>query len=265
MALYQVNTGGTVQAADVNQYYNLLTGATTDQPVTIANRIRATNTGASTNSGYMGGVSGAAPTSGTFATGDLVIDQKGPIWVCTAGGTPGTWSANGLVLISRQTLGADAASITFSSIPTTFTHLRLMGQVRSTTAATSDVLVTRLNSDTGNNYDFTTTVWNDVATPGTASVGSGGLTSGMRIAPAIPAASATASFFGHITADVPHYSDATNNRMKGVMCQSVNQGFVIGFGFGEWVPATPTAVTAIQLYCNANLKAGSSVSLYGIP
>lgn len=40
---------------------------------------------------YVGGTTSGAPTSGTFAIGDFVIDQKGNIWICTVAGSPGTW------------------------------------------------------------------------------------------------------------------------------------------------------------------------------
>jgi hypothetical protein len=40
---------------------------------------------------FVGGTVSGAPTSGTFAAGDFVIDQSGRVWVCTASGTPGTW------------------------------------------------------------------------------------------------------------------------------------------------------------------------------
>ncbi|WP_229398162.1 hypothetical protein [Micromonospora okii] len=33
-----------------------------------------------------------APTSGTWAAGDVVIDVAGALWLCTATGTPGTWA-----------------------------------------------------------------------------------------------------------------------------------------------------------------------------
>jgi hypothetical protein len=33
-----------------------------------------------------------APTSGTWAAGDTVQDSAGALWLCTSGGTPGTWS-----------------------------------------------------------------------------------------------------------------------------------------------------------------------------
>lgn len=36
------------------------------------------------------------PTSGTWATGDCVMDSHGSIFICSAGGTPGTWVGNAM-------------------------------------------------------------------------------------------------------------------------------------------------------------------------
>ena len=49
-------------------------------------------TGATTASRYVGGTSGGAPTTGTFAVNDYVVDSASQtLWLCTAGGSPGTW------------------------------------------------------------------------------------------------------------------------------------------------------------------------------
>jgi hypothetical protein len=50
-------------------------------------------TGATQASRYVGATASGAPSSGTFAIGDYVIDRTGQIWICTAAGTPGTWTA----------------------------------------------------------------------------------------------------------------------------------------------------------------------------
>lgn len=49
-------------------------------------------TGATAASRYVGGTTSGAPTSGTFLTGDWVTSADGRVYVCTAGGTPGTWT-----------------------------------------------------------------------------------------------------------------------------------------------------------------------------
>lgn len=36
-----------------------------------------------------------APTAGTWIAGDVIIDSAGALWLCTVGGTPGTWVGTG--------------------------------------------------------------------------------------------------------------------------------------------------------------------------
>lgn len=50
-------------------------------------------TGAVAATRFVGGTTSGAPTTGTFAVGDFVIDQTGLVWICTALGTPGTWGS----------------------------------------------------------------------------------------------------------------------------------------------------------------------------
>lgn len=91
MSLYSITQGGLVNALDSQQIINLLTGNMTDQQVTIANRIRASLTGTTSQSGYVGGTAAGAPASGAHLSGDFATDATGALWICTANGTPGTW------------------------------------------------------------------------------------------------------------------------------------------------------------------------------
>jgi hypothetical protein len=50
-------------------------------------------TGAVQAARFAGATASGAPVSGTFATGDFIVDQTGIIWLCTAAGSPGTWVA----------------------------------------------------------------------------------------------------------------------------------------------------------------------------
>lgn len=53
-------------------------------------------TGATTQVRYVGGVTGStAPSSGTFALGDVVVGTGGVVFICTTAGTPGTWTSVG--------------------------------------------------------------------------------------------------------------------------------------------------------------------------
>jgi hypothetical protein len=76
---------------------NLTVDTNTYVTPTYAGEISATDfkatglTGATAGTRYVGGTVNGAPTTGTFAVGDFVIDQTATIWVCTTAGTPGTW------------------------------------------------------------------------------------------------------------------------------------------------------------------------------
>ena len=52
-------------------------------------------TGATAASRYVGATASGSPASGTFSMGDYIIDQSGAVWICTIGGTPGTWKNAG--------------------------------------------------------------------------------------------------------------------------------------------------------------------------
>ena len=71
--------------------YAALSGATFTGNVTAPALIASGLTGATAASRYVGATASGAPTSGTFAVGDFIIDQTATIWVCITAGTPGTW------------------------------------------------------------------------------------------------------------------------------------------------------------------------------
>ena len=50
-------------------------------------------TGAVQAARFAGATTSGAPVTGTFAVGDFIVDQSGTMWLCTAAGSPGTWTA----------------------------------------------------------------------------------------------------------------------------------------------------------------------------
>lgn len=52
-------------------------------------------TGATTVTRWVGGTTGSAPASGTHEAGDFVVTTNGKIFICTTGGSPGTWAEVG--------------------------------------------------------------------------------------------------------------------------------------------------------------------------
>jgi hypothetical protein len=59
-------------------------------------------TGAATATRYVGGTASGAPGSGTFIAGDFIVTTGGDMWICTTGGTPGTWSRVGSYLLGTN-------------------------------------------------------------------------------------------------------------------------------------------------------------------
>ena len=70
---------------------------------------------------FVGGTQTGAPTSGTFDVGDYVVAQDGGIFVCSAAGSPGTWSGTETVAHATATttainLSLDAALVRISAL-----------------------------------------------------------------------------------------------------------------------------------------------------
>lgn len=85
--------------------------------------IIASGVGSSSNTPtrYVGGTTSGAPTSGTYVAGDFVVSHDGHVYICTATGTPGTWStwpAQGEIAYNQITSNVTVSS-TSSASPTT--------------------------------------------------------------------------------------------------------------------------------------------------
>jgi hypothetical protein len=64
------------------------------------------------------------PVTGTAKPGDEVPDRNGTIWICTAGGTPGTWKgAAGSAFLCTPTSYAPASQVTLETVSAVFTPL----------------------------------------------------------------------------------------------------------------------------------------------
>jgi len=261
VALYTVNNGSVVNAADVNQFTNLLNGTTTNTSVTVANRIRAQLTGATTGTGgYTGQVAGAPPGSGTFLTGDVVTDGSlGTVWVCSNGGSPGSWNAVP-TQIATQTLISAAASVTFSSIPA-FNHISVTWKTRATDNNAAEQLYLRFNGDTASHYLWENNQANNAGAVSGAT--SAGLVGQIQIA-TIPANSATSGFFGAGQFTVPYFNDSTN--FAAVSGTASAFATVTNMWSGTYSGMYNQAVTLTSLTvfaATSNLAIGSRFSLYG--
>lgn len=166
--------------------------------------------------------------------------------------------------IQTVTVGAGgSATITFSSIPSTYTHLQIRYISRSTRASGSDSVSFRFNSDSGTNYarHF---LFGDGA-----SAGAGATTSDTMSNCALGSgASAGASMFGGGVVDILDYTSTNKNKtIRSLSGADINgAGGDLRLSSGLWF-ATPAAINSITLYAQggaANFVQYSSFALYGI-
>ena len=163
--------------------------------------------------------------------------------------------------IATQTVGSGgSSSVTFSSIPATYTHL----QVRMTTlsdvatgAGGANVNLT-FNSDTGSNY-----AWHELYGTG-ASVAAGAGTSQAFIKTGYTADS-TASYTGACVIDILDYINTNKYKtIRALAGSDINgSGGYILFRSGLW--QNTNTITSITLTNQSgNLKQYSHFALYGI-
>ena len=174
--------------------------------------------------------------------------------------------------ISTVTVGSGgSSSITFSSIPSTYAHLQLRGISRSTGSATygtNDVILLRLNSDSGTNYSSHYVVGGD-GTGGTA-VFAGAAAGQTYFNMGWNASNSSASnVFSASVTDLLDYSSTnkykTLRMLEGYETNSSsNFGYnCLWFGSGAWY--NTTAISSITLtYSGSNFAQYSSFALYGI-
>ena len=159
--------------------------------------------------------------------------------------------------IATTTLSSAASTITFSSIPSTYTHLQIRGIARSNGAADNTVI--QFNGDTASNY-ATHYVIGDGAT---ASAGAG--TSRANFYVDILASNASGAMWSGDVIDILDY--ANTNKYKTVRTlagQDLNGSGTVWLVSGLW--QSTTAITSIVLKTNGagNFATYSSFALYGI-
>lgn len=162
---------------------------------------------------------------------------------------------NTFVKIQTVTVGSGgAATIDFTSIPQTYTDLKLVTSARHTEASVSNDILITINSSTANftarrGYATGTGVGSDTNSRGV------GVTVG---------ASATASVFGNNEAYFPNY---TSGNFKSFSADIVGENnAALSFTFlvaNLW--STTSAITSITLTANGgNFVQYSTATLYGI-
>lgn len=159
-------------------------------------------------------------------------------------------------LIEARTLGSAAGTVTFSSIPSTYTDLRLV--INGTTTITGYAFTLGVNGDTGSNYSQTLLS------------GSGSAAQGIRYNDI----SHTQTYIGGwvagydsaqpstLSLDFIDYSNTTTNKTILYRANSTTRSAEAGVMLWR----NSNAITSITVYAQSgsNIASGTTLNLYGI-
>jgi len=151
--------------------------------------------------------------------------------------------------IATTTLGSAAATVTFSSIPGTYTDLILI--IRATLSSSSGAMGAQLNSDTGSNYSYTRLT-------GNGSSASSDRNTSLTFAP-IGTVSTTQNV------SIIHFQNYANSTTYKTLLTRNGIADVATYGIvALW--RNTAAITSILINNNAgvNYASGSTFTLYGI-
>jgi hypothetical protein len=168
--------------------------------------------------------------------------------------------------IATVTATGGQTTLSFTSIPQTYTHLQIRGIARrETTGASVESFELGMNSDSGSN--FTTHQLYGNGTTVTA-FGQAANTYDNSTIGWMMYGTATTGMFGAIIIDIHDYSSTVKNKTRRAFSGAdSNAAFTggqrVGLVSSLWM--STSAVTSLQLYANGNTwAAGSTFALYGI-
>lgn len=154
--------------------------------------------------------------------------------------------------IATQTLGSTASTVTFSSIPSTYTDLVLV--CNPTTNVTTGQITIRLNGDTGTNYSRLI-LWGNASTAGSATYAN--------------EAYAYTGYYTTVytvpTTNIFNFSNYSNTSVfKNILGRSNNTSEAVISSLNLW--RSTSAITSIELGISVagTYSIGSSFTLYGI-
>ena len=160
--------------------------------------------------------------------------------------------------IYTQSATGSATSITFNSIPQTFTDLQLV--ISGRVPANDDSYILQFNSDTGSNYS-----WTRLYGTGSGSASDRGSSTTYSLGPSITTASNPANTFGNTMAYIPNY---TGSNFKQIIWDGVSEANATSatsmLNAGLW--RSTSAITSLRIasFYSGAFNTNSTFTLYGI-
>ena len=158
---------------------------------------------------------------------------------------------------SIATISPSSASVSFTSIPSTYQHLQLRYIGRVTGAVTLNDMNVRLNNDTGTNYAFHFLRGSGAA----VSVSAGTSFSSIQANDILTGANSTSGNFGVGIIDIHDYASTTKNKtVRWFSGNDQNGSGYVELSSGLWM--NTAAINRIDI--TQTLASGSVFALYGI-
>jgi hypothetical protein len=156
-------------------------------------------------------------------------------------------------LIQAQTVPSALSTITFSSIPQTYTDLNLLVSARTARSNHLDDLIVRLN---GSSTGYTGKI---IYTDSGSSMGSLNYSE----VGFVTANNATSNTFGNMSIYIPNY---TSSNLKSHFSDNVteNNATSVGMALAARLWSDTAAISSITISANANFMTNSTFYLYGI-
>ena len=157
--------------------------------------------------------------------------------------------------IATVTVSSAVSSVTFSSIPATYTHLQIRGIIQKSTAGDVAMRMS-FNSDTGTNYTYHFLDGN-----ATSAIAGG---TGSDLFDVFYPISTTASMFSGAIIDILDYANTNKYKTSRVLAETdLNGSGRFGLKSGLWM--NTNAITSITLNpSSGNFSQYSQFALYGI-
>ena len=168
--------------------------------------------------------------------------------------------------ISTVTVGSGGqASVTFSSIPSTYKHLQIRAIMRDQRATFGNSgQLFRFNSDTGSNYS-----WHNLQGDGSSASARNAINQASMSGNTSAASGAPTNDFGAMVVDILDYADTNKYKTIRMLSGVDVNGTVASFGgvielmSGSW--RNTAAITSVTILPSvANIVQYSSFALYGI-
>lgn len=162
--------------------------------------------------------------------------------------------------LATTTLASSASTVTFSSIPSTYTHLQIRGIGRASNATTDENFILQFNGDTGANYSLHNIYGTGAAVGANASTNFTASYFGR-----VSGANSTANIFGVVVADILDYANTDKNKtIRSLSGHDQNGSGYMTLMSGNWRSTSAVTSVTIKNESGSNIAANSSFTLYGI-